>query len=356
VNTSNTGSTTVMAREIAEQPGTVAATLDRLSHLHGEIHRLAAKRRSLLFVGRGTSDNAATYGRYLCEIHCGRPSGLAAPSVATHYRSRVDLSDTTAVSLSQSGQTAEIVETQQWARENGAATIAITNDSDSDLARQADVALTTAAGVEQAVPATKTYSAQLTALAVLADALAPRPGLSDELRRVPTAIEKILAADLDLESAAALVTSVPGGQIVIGRGVTQTTALEVGLKLEETCLRPVRGLSYADFQHGPKAVLSDRVATIVTAPSSGPVLPGLTELARTARAVGSPVLGIGGDSAFAAACTRVLPGPELSELLCPIALIVTGQLLVEATARLLGLNPDRPRGLTKITQTDPPPA
>lgn len=355
--------TTIMASEIAEQPETLATTLERLLPLRDEMRAVATGRRHLLFAGRGTSDNAAVYGRYLCETHSGRRASSAAPSVATHYRSRLDLDDTLAVSLSQSGRTAEIVETQAWARDNGAATVAITNDPDSDLARQADLALITAAGGERAVPATKTYTAQLTALAVLADALGPEPGLEQDLRRLPGSIEAALSAGSDVDSAARMLAPAPRGQLVLGRGLTLTTARETGLKLEETCLRPVRALSYADFQHGPKAVLDDGIASIVVAPPDGPALPGLTRLASTVGAAGSPVLGIGGDDDFARACGLHLPGPGLApsgpsgfglpEALAPIGLIVTAQLVVEATARELGLDPDQPRGLTKVTQTEP---
>lgn len=360
--------TTIMATEIAEQPETVAATLEKLLPLRDRVSDIAAGRRHLLFVGRGTSHNAAAYGRYLCETHSGRRAETAAPSVATHYHARLDLDDTVAVCLSQSGRTAEIVETQAWARENGAATIAITNDPDSSLAREADLALITAAGAERAVPATKTYTAQLTALAVLADALTAERGLEADLRRLPESVEDALSpgsasagapsagsapATSDVDSAARMLASAPRGQLVLGRGRTLTTAWETGLKLEETCLRPVRALSYADFKHGPKAVLDEGIASVVVAPPDGPVLTGLTELARTVAATGSPVLGIGGDDEFARACGLHLPGPDLPEALAPIGLIVTAQLVVEATARELGLDPDQPRGLTKVTQTDP---
>ena len=122
----------------------------------------------MLLIARGTSDNAAVYGSYLIQAHAGRLATLASPSIATTYRSRVDLSGVLAVALSQSGQTEEIVETLAWARDCGAATLAITNGDGSPLAQTADVAFVTQAGTERAVPATKTFTTQLAALAVLA--------------------------------------------------------------------------------------------------------------------------------------------------------------------------------------------
>jgi len=140
--------------------------------------------------------------------------------------------------------------------------------------------------------------------------------------------------------------------LVTGRGITFGTALEVALKLEETCLRPVRGLSYADLKHGPIAVVDADLAAVLVAAPTGPTVEGMTQLAATVRERQATVIGIGGHAAFAAQCDVVLPGPDLSEELAPLALAVPGQLMVEALARRLGLDPDRPRGLSKVTQTD----
>src|SRR3954447_4337365 len=161
--------TTKMRGEIAEQPDAIRATLNALLPRVGEIRRRTGQARQLLFIARGTSDNAAVYGRYLIESHAGRLSALAAPSIATTYRRRLDLDGVLAVAVSQSGKTEEIVETLGWAGDCGAKTVAITNGGpESPLAQSADLALCTVAGEEKAVPATKTYTTQLAAMAVLA--------------------------------------------------------------------------------------------------------------------------------------------------------------------------------------------
>ncbi|XVQ16281.1 SIS domain-containing protein [Spirillospora sp. CA-255316] len=344
-----------MAEEIAEQPQVVADTLEALRPLAPQVRRVAGGRRHVLLVARGSSDNAAVYGRYLVETMTGRHAALAAPSVAVHYKAGIDLGDTLTISLSQSGRTEEIVETQQWARAHGSRTIAVTNSPDSPLAHGADLALVTRAGAERAVPATKTYTAQLAAMAVIADALAPEDeGFTTELASVPDRLRLLLTRqDERHDQAAATLAEMVGRTVVVSRGIAQTTALEVALKLEETCLHPVRGLSYSDLRHGPLAVLDEQVATVLIAPGDGPVLYGLLRQARDIRATGSTVIGIGGDAAFAAECDIALPGPALTERLAPIGLIVPGQLVIEAAALRLGLNPDRPRGLAKVTQTDP---
>ena len=342
---------TQMMREISEQPAALARTLDALVPLRPQIAQLAAGRRHVLFVARGSSDNAAIFGRYLCEVFAGRPAALAAPSVATHYRADLDLSDTITVCVSQSGETEEIAETQTWAAARGARTIAITNVEGSTLGRAADLALVTQAGTELAVPATKTYTTQLAAIAVLVSALADRDDTLD-FARVPAAAAALLdGAHPAAEDAADLLAGM-ADTLVTGRGITYGTALEVALKLEETCLRPVRGLSYADLKHGPIAVVDADLATVLVAAPAGPTVAGMTQLATTLRERHAAVVGIGGDDAFAARCDIVLPGPDLPEALAPLALVIPGQLMVEALARRLGLDPDSPRGLSKVTQTD----
>lgn len=338
--------TTVMRHEIGEQPEALARTLDALLPLQPQIAALAEGRRHVLFVARGSSDNAAIYGRYLCEVLAGRQAGLAAPSVATHYRADLDLSDTVAVSVSQSGETAEIAETQAWAAARGARTVAVTNVAGSTLADAADLALITQAGAELAVPATKTYTTQLAAIAVLVSALG---GRALDFSRVPDEAARLL--DVDVTAAAARLAE-SDDALVTGRGITFGTALEVALKLEETCLRPVRGLSYADLKHGPIAVVDADLTAVLVAAPSGPTVSGLTDLATTVREKHATVVGIGGDASFAAQCDVALPGPDLPEELAPLALAIPGQLMVEALARRLGLDPDAPRGLSKVTQTD----
>ncbi|MFI6829310.1 SIS domain-containing protein [Kribbella sp. NPDC050241] len=339
-----------MAREIAEQPAALAATFEHVLPLRHDITRLAAGRRHVIFVARGSSDNAGVYGRYLTEIHAGRQASLAAPSVATLYGANLDLSNSLVVAVSQSGATQEIVDTAEWAKRNGAAIVGITNDGDSPLASTADVALITQAGKELAVPATKTYTTQLAAITVAVDALAQRPGTLDaDIARVPDAATKML--ENSVEAAADLLA---GAHDVLasGRGLTFGTTLEVALKLEETCLQPVRGLSYADLKHGPIAVVDADLVTILVAAAEGPALPGMIELAGIVREKGSKILGIGGDPTFAARCDVNLPGPDLPETLTPLALVIPAQRAIESLARKLGLNPDAPRGLRKVTQTD----
>src|SRR5262245_15372927 len=189
----------LMRQEIDQQPEALKATIDALLPRRDEVAALAAQTKAVLFIARGTSDNAAVYGSYLIQAHAGRLTSLAAPSIATTYKARIDLTGVLAVALSQSGRTEEIVETLTWAKDSGARTMAITNGgAGSPLAEAAEVAVVTQAGIERAVPATKTFTTELAALAVLGLALGA-PLDAGELLAVPEAVAELLARPADLE-------------------------------------------------------------------------------------------------------------------------------------------------------------
>ena len=318
-----------MAAEVAEQPLAVRLTLESLLPARPEIRQLAQGRRQVLFAARGSSDNAAVYGRYLLETRAGILGSLLSPSVATHYRARLDLSDALVVCVSQSGATTEIVDTQAWASTNGAATLAVTNVEGSPLAQYADLALVTQAGPELAVPATKTYLTQLVAEPSVLDA---------ELDRVPDEVDRLVHDPQGVDAAVAALRDAAYA-VVSGRGLMMGTALETALKLEETCLRPVRGYSYADLRHGPISVVTSGMTAVLVAAPDGPLLEPMVELAGDLAGRGATVVGIGGDPAFADACAVHVPGPELPEALAPLGAIVPAQLVVEGLARALGLDP-----------------
>jgi fructoselysine-6-P-deglycase FrlB-like protein len=341
-----------MRVEIAEQPEALRRTLDALLPQVGALEALGRETRQVLFIARGSSDNAAVYGQYLCSVHAGRLASLASPSLATVYRADLDLQGVLAVAVSQSGATEEIVTTLDWARHCGAQTVAVTNVAGSPLTEAADVALITQAGREVAVPATKTYTTQLAALAVLALSMGRGAAGPGALEGVPDAVEAMLEVAPAAEALAGRLTDADT-VVVSGRGFAYSTALEVSLKLKETCYVTAVGLSYADLVHGPIAILDAGTPAILVAAVEGPMLPEMTGLARRIAGTGADVYGIGGDPDFAAVCRSTLPGPSLPEHLAPFGLVVPGQLLVEALARAKGLDPDTPRGLDKVTQTDP---
>ena len=326
---------TRMRQDIDEQPEALRRTIDSFLPLAGQLRALAGDTRQVLLIARGSSDNAAVYGQYLCSVRAGRLATLASPSVATAYRASPDLGGVLAVALSQSGATEEIVETLEWARACGARTVGVTNVDGSPLTEVADLALVTQAGEEVAVPATKTFTTQLAAMAMLALTLAGDLAELEALREVPDAVAAILEAAPAAEALAERLTYAET-LVVSGRGYAYSTALEIALKLKEACYVSAVGLSYADLLHGPIAIVDMNTPALLVAAGDGPILPGMTALAQR----------------IADSCRSVLPAPALPEHLAPMALVVPGQLLVEALARAKGIDPDAPRGLRKVTQTD----
>jgi glucosamine--fructose-6-phosphate aminotransferase (isomerizing) len=341
-----------MAVEIGEQPQTLADTLEAAFEVAPELTAVARDTDRVLLLARGSSANAATYGRYLLEIAAGVPAALGAPSVASLYAARLDLDRTLVVMLSQSGRTAELVEAAAWARTCGARTVAVTSDEASPLAAGVDVVLPVAVGAERAVPATKTYTGQLMALAVLAGAVrtGARAPSRAMLAATPDACARLLRPDPAVEEVAQLLATARS-VVVAGRGPALSVAEELALKLLEAARLPALAMSAAELQHGPLAVLGPGVPLIVVGSSDGPTMPGLVAVAEIAVGRESPVVCLGGGHALRSLAAAVLPGPELPELVAPIVQVVPGQVAVELLARLLGLDADRPAGLSKVTQT-----
>jgi glutamine---fructose-6-phosphate transaminase (isomerizing) len=339
--------TTAMHREIHEQPEVIARLLDTADTHVAQIAAIAASCRHVLFVARGSSDHAALYGQYLVSTRTGMLATSASPSVMTLYRAEIDLRDVLVVGVSQSGETTEIVDTIAWSRQCGAKTIAITNREHSTLANAVDTAIITHAGAELAVPATKTWSAQMVSMLILAGGLGARE-LVSEAQVIPHEMSRLLSTDVS--GLVAALTDVHA-LMVTSRGYTAATALEIALKLKEACYISAQGASSADLEHGPLAVLGPDVPALIVAPSSGPSLPGLIAVAGKAHQAGSPVLLLGGDDQLAAAADVTAGRTTVSEVITPVVLGVPGQLLTEQLARARGINPDAPRGLSKVTQT-----
>jgi glucosamine--fructose-6-phosphate aminotransferase (isomerizing) len=332
----------LMAAEIAEQPDTLAGLLAARGELEDAARRIAAARpRFVLIAARGTSDHAALYAKYVVEIRRQLPAGLASPSSFTLYGAAPDLTDVLFLAISQSGRSPDLVESMAVARACGAVTVAVTNSPDSPLALAAEISVDIRAGVERAVAATKTYTAQLLALLLLLDG----DSAVHDAARLPEAAARTLAGNGTEQIAAAAARFRHVDRIVVsGRGYSYPTAREGALKLMETSYLSAQAFSGADLLHGPLAMIDGSVPVIaMTSPGrSGaamkPVLDRLTE-------VGAEVLPVGP--------ARGLPvaAAGLPEHLVPIVEIMPLQLLALQLAVARGLDPDAPRGLSKITQT-----
>jgi glucosamine--fructose-6-phosphate aminotransferase (isomerizing) len=334
-----------MAADMAAQPDVLAALAERRGAVVAAVRALADPAPTgIMLVARGSSDFAAVYGRYLLEAAARRPVALAAPSLATRYGVVPELSGWLAVGLSQSGRTPEIATVLARYGAAGARTVAVTNDPDSPLGRAADLTIDLAAGPEAAVPATKTFTAQLAAMALVAEGLAPDAAGDPGWAALPGAVTAVLE-DPDPAGRAAARLGEAIDVICVGRGLTMAVALEVALKLREAAGIRAEGWSAADFRHGPLTVASPDLP-LVAVETTGPAREDVEELAHSLAAAGTPVVRIGDRPG---ADLPVPPAP--AEPLAAIPAAVRGQQLALAAARRRGVDPDRPPGLAKVTAT-----
>jgi glucosamine--fructose-6-phosphate aminotransferase (isomerizing) len=340
-----------MTAEIAEQPEVLArllATAGPSVLAVAEAIRAAAP-RFVLFAARGTSDHAALYGKYLAEVRLGWAAGLASPSSMTAYGARPDLRDVLFIAVSQSGASPDLVESTTTARECGALTLAVTNNASSALASAAQLHLDVLAGPERAVAATKTYSAELLTLWMLVDALCD--GDFSSAAALPDAVAAcVREPSVDVVAAAAR-RYVDADRIVLtARGYSYATVAEAALKLMETSYLAAQSFSGADLLHGPMAMVSagTPVIAVVSCGHGGramePVIARLEELGADLFVVGEPAAVARTGKGF------VLPA-GVSEELSPLMEIVPLQRLACSLALARGLDPDAPRGLTKVTHT-----
>ncbi len=341
-----------MIDETRQQPEALARTLDEASGLG---HYLALRKpRLVILAARGTSDNAAQFGRYLIEITTGIPVSLAAPSVVTLYHSDIDFRGVLVVGISQSGESTDINAFLREARARGAATVGVTNEETSTMARECEFIVLARAGHERSVAATKTYSCQLMAMYLLACALGGRCSL-DALRRIPECVAGALALEGAITEAAAEFAAMERG-LCVARGLNFANALEFGLKLMETCYVVAERFSAADLMHGPIAMVESGFPVFmfapegVTWPSISDVIGRVRELrAQTLILTDWPHAAAQGRSVLLPAAPRASAG--LEDLYTPIPYIIPAQLFAAHLAEIKGIDPDQPRTLQKVTRT-----
>ena len=337
--------------EIREQP----AALRRLLEHDAEIARIAQEMRDrdarlVRLVGHGSSDNAASYGVYAFGLLPNWTAMRDSITLTVHYGKPLDMTGSTVIGLSQSGRTPDVVEYVKGARTAGAFTVAVTNDDRSALAEAADAVLPLAAGAEHAVAATKTYLNTLAALALFAAEIGGRGDeIADGLDWVAGALEKELPL-LEREAAAIAVPFASVGRMfAIGRGPEFATAREIALKLLETCQIAAEPLTATDLAHGPVAAL-DSLFPVWAVATDDETLDVVVEAAARIREAGATLIASGPAAAAIPDAQFCLPVPTPpNPLLAPLLSVVPGQLFACAVARAKGLDPDRPRGLSKVT-------
>jgi glucosamine--fructose-6-phosphate aminotransferase (isomerizing) len=334
----------LMRAEMAQQPEVLARFSDRFDDHVARVKALAPRGLAgITFVARGSSDNAALFGRYLSEMASGRPAALAAPSLQTLYQSDVDYTGWLAVALSQSGATPEIRTVTRRLEQAGARTIAIVNNEASPLGEAAQLVIPLEAGDERAVPATKTVTSEFLAVAAVAAALGPVPFARADLDALPAAVAAVLG-DFDPAQALAERWREAERTFVVARGLLLAAALESALKIKETTGVLAEGMSAADLRHGPIAATGPGVP-LLTIDGGGIGSADLADVARIAAERGTPV-------ARCAPGTAELPLPALgSDALSVVTSTVRGQQLALALSLARGVDPDNPAGLSKVTAT-----
>jgi glutamine---fructose-6-phosphate transaminase (isomerizing) len=340
-------------REIREQPAVLARLVAEgrqpARELAAEIRRREV--RHVVIAARGTSDNAGRYAQYLLGAMNGLPVGLATPSLYTIYGAPPAIGTSTmVVGISQSGRSPDIVAVVAEARRQGALTTAITNAPGSDLADSAEFVIDLRAGDERAVAATKTYTAELAAIALVSAALRDDQEMFAALEAASDHVAATIEMNADIDRVAeryCYMTSC----VTIGRGFNYATAFELSLKLKEMTYTLVAPYSSADFLHGPLALIAQRFPVITIAPS-GKMMEEMIAFMRTAGDRGAELMVVS-DDRRALGMGRVglaLPA-GLPEWLSPITAIVPGQLLAMHLSHTRGFDPDRPRALNKVTET-----
>ena len=348
--------TTLMEQEAREVPQLIAQQIKANA---GVLHKLSEKLQKkppkyALTIGRGSSDHACTYAKYLLETNLGLITASAAPSVVTVYNAQLKMKDALVIGVSQSGRSPDICAMMEVARNDGAITVAIVNDTNSPLAQTAEFLVPMYAGEERAIAATKSYITALSALAQLTAVYANNKKLLADLMQLPAILAQAL--DLSWTDAVAEFSNI-NTTLVVARGFGFPIAQEAALKFKETSAIQAEAFSAAEILHGPFALIKKNHPYLLFAQIDA-TLAGTLELAKKITALGGRViLAIARNAPIPPAELKkiaavILPLPHsLDAILDPIMTIQAFYPMVAQLAVARGFNPDSPENLKKITET-----
>ncbi len=339
----------LMLKEISEQPVVLERTIHAEQKKVEKLGEFLKKKDIdlIIIAARGSSDNAALFGRYLFEITTGIPVSLCAPSVFTLYNAKLKLNRALVIGVSQSGEGVDINKVLDSAKNSGAFTIGITNQAKSSMAKIADETLLTHAGREKSVAATKTYTGQMLHFYMLASALS---GSELEYKKIPQFCDTSLKLETEIEELVQRYVFMENC-VVVGRGLNYGNSYELALKLMETCYVVAERFSSADFFHGPLAIIERRFPVILFAPS-GVTKKSNVDLLQRLQELHADSFSITNDKTVASLSSRVLQMPEkIEEFLSPIPFIIPAQLFAAYLAKAKGIDADAPRSLSKVTKT-----
>lgn len=310
------------------------------------VQRLRIKRPAFVATcARGSSDHAATYGKYLIERTLGLPVASLGPSLSSVYGGELDLSRAVFIAASQSGRSPDALLLTEAAKRAGALVVGFVNDETSPLAGMVDVLVPLRAGPERSVAATKSFLATCLAFLHLAAEWGQDETLSAALAQAPEAFDAAGRCDW---KPALLSWREASSLYVIGRGLSFGIAQEIALKFKETCRIHAEAFSAAEVLHGPLALVGPGFPALALDPGD--------EGSESVRAAASAFTGLGADLRYAGSSSagigEALPlPPDLSAALLPLAQVRAFYSAVAALAQSRGLDPDRPPHLSKVTRT-----
>ena len=339
--------------EISEQPQRIKSLLVSQRKNVEQIAN-AIKKHDIDYVflaARGTSDNAGRYANYLLGAMNGLPLALATPSLFTYYKRPPKLKNALVVGISQSGKSPDIVSVLEEGKQQGCLTLAITNEPDSDLARVSDFVFDIQAGAEKAVAATKTYTTELMAVAMLSAALSGDKKQWAELSKIPGWMKETLKQS-DYISLAAQRYRYIDQAVVLGRGFNYATAFEWALKLKELTYINAEPYSSADFAHGPIAMMESGYPVFAVAPK-GKVFNSMLEMLNRLRSdIAAELIVISNDKkALSLAQVPLTIPADVPEWLSPLVNILPAQLFAYHLTLAKGYNTEQPRSIRKVTET-----
>lgn len=330
---------TRMWLEAHEAPDVIARQIEANDAI---AQKLGARLRDLdpAFVvtsARGSSDCAATYGKYLIETRLRAPVASMAASISSVYNAPLKLKGAAFIAISQSGRSPDLLATVEAANKAGALTIALVNDETSPLASLAHECLPLRAGKEQSVAATKTMIASLSAIAHLVSAWRGDAESAANLRAAPALLTQ--AVNVDWRAAVPKMKDAAGA-LVLGRGLVFGAAQEVALKIKETCGLHAEGFSAAEVRHGPMALVRDGrvVLALRSSDAAGP-------------SVDETLAGFPPELVLTAGVNAPLALPACPAEIEPLAFVAAAYPMIDALAAARGQNPDAPHGLSKVTKT-----
>ncbi|MBY0413805.1 MAG: SIS domain-containing protein [Bdellovibrionales bacterium] len=300
---------------------------------------------SIVSIARGSSDHAAQYLNYLVMAKLGMLPTSLSMSILTLYQAQLNVSKSVGIAISQSGQSPDVVNPLKYFTENSPGSLALVNDTDSPLAKSAKWVVPLMAGPEKSVAATKSFIASLSASAHLVASWKKDDALIKGLENLPSDLKKAQECDW----TPSIETLIHAKRImVVGRGFGLSLALEAALKFKETCSIQAEAFSAAEIKHGPQALIENGYPLIVFA-NRGPALHSMLDLAQDMRQRGAKVI-LAAPSFVKEKDLEIFSAT--SEDLDILSAAQSFYLMIEELSRALGLNPDEPRHLSKVTKTN----